>query len=216
MPVGRCGGTDVSSSCNTQNSRHSHQIVLDQDSPTHLPSPPWCKMCAEFRGRDSPHREQLKIDAVVPQPQFDYGYMGNGGLLQMACFVVGTDTSSGAIHATMVPDSKKMDMHHVVAGTATWVRDLDAFVHTETKKELRSCCWIKWQKNVVLKDKTGKFYNKCYRQRAIRATVPRRKPSPQSAVLFAHIWQFSKTKSRLSIRHAAWVLTRYNPSSRPP
>ena len=32
--------------------------------------------------------------------------------------------ASRAIHATMVPDSKKMDMPFVVAGTATWVRDL--------------------------------------------------------------------------------------------
>ena len=30
--------------------------------------------------------------------------MGDGGPLQIACFLVGTDTSSGAIHATMVPD----------------------------------------------------------------------------------------------------------------
>ena len=47
---------------------------------------------------DSRSRDQLKIDAVV-----DYAYMGDGGL---------------------VPDSKKMDMQHVVAGTAKWVRDL--------------------------------------------------------------------------------------------
>ena len=51
-------------------------------------------------------------------------YMGDGGPLQIACFLVGTDTSSGAIHATMVPDTKKMDMHHAVATTARWVRDL--------------------------------------------------------------------------------------------
>ena len=88
------------------------------DSLTHFPSQPWCKMCVESRGRDS------KIDAVVPQLQFDFGYMADGGPLQIACFLVGADTSSGAIHATMVPDSKKMDMPYVVAATATWVRDL--------------------------------------------------------------------------------------------
>ena len=85
------------------------QIVMEQHSLTHFPSQPWCKMCVESRGRDSPHREQSKIDAVVPQLQFDYGYMGDGGRLQVACFLVRADTSSGAIHATMVPDSKKMD-----------------------------------------------------------------------------------------------------------
>ena len=50
-----------------------------------------------------------EIDAIVPQ---------------IACFLVGADTSSGATHATMVPDSKKMDMPYVVAATAKWVRDL--------------------------------------------------------------------------------------------
>ena len=100
------------------------QIVMELRSVTHFPSQPWCKMCVESRGRDSPHRQQWKNDAVVPQLQFDYGYMGDGGPLQIACFFVGADTSSGAIHATMIPDSKKMDMPHVVAATAKWVRDL--------------------------------------------------------------------------------------------
>ena len=100
------------------------QTVMEQHSVTHFPSQPCCKMCVESRGRDSPHREQSNIDAVVPQLQFDYGYMGDGGPLQIACFLVGADTSSGAIHAPMVPDSKKMDMPHVVAATAKWVRDL--------------------------------------------------------------------------------------------
>ena len=95
------------------------QIVMEQHSLTHFPSQPWCKICVESRGRDSPHREQPEIDAVVPQLQFvDYRYMGDGGPLQIACFFVGADTSSGAIHATMVPDSKKMDMPCVVAAEA--------------------------------------------------------------------------------------------------
>ena len=88
------------------------QIVLDQHSVTHFPSQPWCKMCVD--------REQSKIDAVVPQLRFADGYLGDGGPLQIACFLVG----SGAIHATMVRDSKNMDMPHVVAGTAKRVRDL--------------------------------------------------------------------------------------------
>ena len=96
------------------------QIVMEQLNLTHFPSQPWCKMCIQSRGHDSRHREQ----SVVPQLQFDYGYMGDGGPLQIACFLEGTDTSSGAIHATMVPDSKKMDKPNVVATTAKWVRDL--------------------------------------------------------------------------------------------
>ena len=68
------------------------QIVMEQHSMTHFPSQPWCKMCVESRGHDSPHREQSKIDAAVPQLQFDYGYMVDGGPRRMACFLVGTDT----------------------------------------------------------------------------------------------------------------------------
>ena len=69
----------------------------------------------------------------------DYGYMGDGGPLQIVCFLVGTDTSSGAIHATTVPDSKKMGMLHVVAATAKWVRDLEYSQNTENQRhEIRS------------------------------------------------------------------------------
>ena len=64
--------------------------------------------------------------------------MGDGGFLQIGCYLVETDTSSGAIHAMMVSDSKKMDMPHVVAGTAKWVRDLVYSQHTENQRhELR-------------------------------------------------------------------------------
>ena len=122
----------------------SDQIVLDQHSLTHFLSQPWCKMCVASPGRDSPHREQSNIDAAVPQLQFDYGYMGDGGPLQIACFLVGTDTSSEAIHATMVPDSKKMDMPYVVAETAKWVRDFVTWgIHSAQKINDMSCNqWI--------------------------------------------------------------------------
>ena len=53
------------------------RIVMEQQSLAHFPSQPWCKMCVESRGLDSPHREQSKIDAVVPQLQLDYGHMGD-------------------------------------------------------------------------------------------------------------------------------------------
>ena len=113
------------------------QIVMELHSLTLFLGQPWCKMCVEYRGRDSPHRDQSKIDAVVSQRQFDYGYMGDGDQIQIACFLVGAHTSSGAIHATMVSDSKKMDIPYVVAATAKWVRDLEYerfFVYLETKK----------------------------------------------------------------------------------
>ena len=93
-------------------------------------------MCVEARGRDSPHREQSKIDAIVTQLQFDYGYIGDEGPPQIACFLVGADTSPGAI---MVPDSKKMDMPHVKAETAKWLRDLEyerCFVHVDKRSSV--------------------------------------------------------------------------------
>ena len=62
-------------------------------------------------------------------------------------------------------------------GCVTW--SMNAFVYMERKKGFFSCYWTMWQKNVVLKDKTGKFYGKCHRHRAIRAMEPLRKPSPQ-------------------------------------
>ena len=93
------------------------QIVLDQHSLTRFPSLPWCKVRVESGGRDAPHGEQTNTDAVMPQLQFHCGHMGDGGPPQIACFFVGTDTTSGAIHATMVPDSHEMDMPCVVAGT---------------------------------------------------------------------------------------------------
>ena len=110
------------------------QIGMEQHNLTHFPSQSWCKMCVESRGRDSPHPEQSKIDAVVPQLQFDFGYMGDGSPLLIACFLVGADTSSGAIHATMVPDSKKTDMPYVVAATAKSVRDLVYSQHTDNQR----------------------------------------------------------------------------------
>ena len=81
-------------------------------------------MRVESPEHDSPHRDLSKIDPVVPQLQFDYGFVGDGGPLQIACSLVGADTSSQSIHATMVPDSKKIDMPYVVVATAKWVRDL--------------------------------------------------------------------------------------------
>ena len=51
------------------------QIVLDQHNLTLSPSQQ-CKVRVKSRDRDSPHRDQSKIDIVVPQLQFDDGHMG--------------------------------------------------------------------------------------------------------------------------------------------
>ena len=95
-------------------------------------------MCVESRGRDSPYREQCKIDAVVPQLQFDYRYMGDGSRLQNACFLVEADTSSGAIHAPML-------MRRRPNWCATWLAfclhaDKEGVLQLLLDKVARECC----------------------------------------------------------------------------
>ena len=115
MPLGPQAWEDVEEPLPSRPTTLRDPGTRDQIVLTHFPSLLWCKVCVKSRGRDSPHREQSNIDAVVPQRQFDYGHMLDGSPLQIACFLVGTDTSYGAIHATMVPGSKRMDMPYVVA-----------------------------------------------------------------------------------------------------
>ena len=108
------------------------QIMMEQQNLTHFPSQPWCKVCVEARGHDSPHRKQSKIDAAVPQVQLGHGYIGDGGSLQIACFLVGADTSSAAIHATMVPTPRRwtcpMLWRQQPSGCVTWG------IHTENQR----------------------------------------------------------------------------------
>ena len=106
-------------------------------------------------------------------------------------------------------------------GGVTW--GMNAFVYMETKKEFYNCHWTKWQKNVVLKDKTGRFCDKCHRHRAIRAMEQREESRLHSsrglagtylAVINDKIPSFAVTPHSpmlpWTIRHAAWILTRYN------
>ena len=90
---------------------------------------------------------------------------------------------------------------HVVDGTAKWVRDLvygRFCLHVATEEGFLQLQLDNVGKGMSsLKDKSGKFHDQCHRRRAIRAREQRRKPSPKCADLLEHIWQFSKTKSRL-------------------
>ena len=200
------------------------QIVMEQHNLTHFPCQLWCKMCVDSRGHDSPHREQSKIDAVVPQLQLDYGYMGDGGPLQIACFLVGTDTPSGAIHATMVPDSKTMDMPYFVATTAKRVRDLglERFcLHGDIEGVLQLLrdkvakeCRPEGQDWQILRQvsPTQSHQSNGAAEKAVstvrglvRTYLAVIKDKIQSFVMIIHIYMFPWT-----IRHAAWILTRYN------
>ena len=88
-----------------------------------------------------------------------------------------------------VPDSKKMDMPFVVAGTAKWVRDLGY----ETN-DFFSCCWTQWQKH-VLKDKTRRQVSPTQRHQSNGAVEKGRLHSARS---WSHICGSSqRQKSRL-------------------
>ena len=171
------------------------QIVLDQHSLTHFPSQLWCNMCG---GRESPLRERSTIDAVVPQLQFDYGNMGDGlDRLYFSSFEQ-TLLLYFMRHWCQTPRiwACLAWLLEEPSGCVIW--SVNDSVYTETRNEFFSCYWTKLPKNVVLKDKAGKFHDKCRQHRVSRPMAQRRRPSPQCAVLLSHAWKHSKTKSRLS------------------
>ena len=199
------------------------QIVMEQHNLRHLPNQPWCKMCVESRGHDSPHREQSKkIDAVVPQPQFDYGYMGDGALCRQRA-------SSCEQIPLLEPSTRRWCQNprrwkfpslsqQQPSGCVT-------FVYMETRERVLQLLLdqVAEECRSERQDWHGRFCDKCHRHRAIRAMEQRRKPSPQHVDLLEHIWQGSKkskipsfamtTHSQMipwTTRHAAWILTRYN------
>ena len=65
MPIGPQALDDEEEPMPSPPAKLKDPIELDQHSLTHFPSQPWCTVCVESRGRDSPQREQSKIDAVV-------------------------------------------------------------------------------------------------------------------------------------------------------
>ena len=181
-------------------------------------------MCVESQKHDSPHREQSKIDAVVPQLQFDYEFMGDGDPLQIACFLVGTDTSSGAIHSTMVPDSKKMVMPYVVAATAKWVRDLayERFcLHGDNEGVLQLLldkvakeCRPEGQDRQILRQVSPTQSHQSNGAAEKAVSTVRGLAETYLAVIKDKIPSFAVTTHSpmlpWTIRHAAWILTRYN------
>ena len=163
-----------------------------------------CKICVESRGHDSPRREQSKIDAVVPQLEDSSTRRGYCGWVTEA--LCRSRASSWEQTPLLEPSTRRwcptprrwtcpMLSRQQPNGCVTW--GYERFLSTWRQKEFFSCYWTRWQKNVVLKDKTGKFYDKYHRHRAIRAMEQLRRQSPQCVDSLEHIWQFSKTKSRL-------------------
>ena len=162
------------------------QIVLYQHSLTHFPSQLRCHVCVESRGREFRSREQSKFDSVVPQLQFDYGYMGTEAFCRL-------HPSSWEQTPLLEPYTRHL----------TWclgqrngcvIGSMNASLYKEKGTSSSVAAGQSCPNNVVLMDKADKFYTKCYRHRVIRATAPRRKPSPKCAVLPAHIWQLFNDK----------------------
>ena len=65
MPIGPQTLDDVEEPMPARPATPVQDRGTQQQSLTHFPSQPWCKMSVESRRRESPHREQSKIDAVV-------------------------------------------------------------------------------------------------------------------------------------------------------
>ena len=141
----------------------------------------------------------------------------HGGLRPSAdcVFLVRTDTSSG----TMVPDTKKMDMPYVVAGTAKWRRDL----------EYERLCPHGDKEGVpqLLLDQVAKEY----RPEGQDLQIPRQVSPTQSdqsngaaEKAVSTVCGLARLKDKIpssdvtthssmlpwTIKHAAWVLERYN------
>ena len=110
------------------------QIVMEQHNLTHFPSQPGAR-CAS-NPEDTIHHTENSRTSMQLYLNFSLimGTWGMEALHRQRASFVRTDTSSGAVHATMVPDSKKMDMLHVVAATAKWVRDVGYSKHTENQR----------------------------------------------------------------------------------
>ena len=164
------------------------QKVLDQHSLTHFPCQPWCKVCVESQGRDSPHREQSRVTQWCHNFSLT-AIWDTEAVYRLHVSSRAQTTSSQAIHATLVPDSKKMDMPTWLLEQPNWcvMWGTNASVYTETRKEFPSNHWTKLQKNVVLREKTGTFFDKCHRHRATRAMATRRRPFPQCAVFASFV-----------------------------
>ena len=151
-----------------------------------------------MKGHDSPHREQSKVDAIVPQLQFDYGYVVDGGPLQIACFPVGADTSSGSIHATMVPDSKNSCPHGDREGVVQLLLDKECRPEGQDWQILRQV------------SPTQSHQGNGAAEKAV--SIVRALDKTKLADIEDQVLSFTATTHSpmlpWTIRHTAWILTR--------
>ena len=113
-----------------------------------------------------------------------------------------------------------MDMPYAVAATAQWVRDLgyERFCLHGDEEGVLQLLLDKVAKIMVLKDKTGRFCATQSHQRNGAAeeavSTVRGLSTTYLAVLKDKIPSFEETTHTpmlpWTIRHAAWILTRYN------
>ena len=122
------------------------QIVMEQHNLTHFPSQPCASNLEDVIHRIEKSRKSMQLClnfSLTP----------------------GTWEMEALCRLRKVPTPRRwtcsMLLREQPNGCVTWC--MNAFVYMETKKEFFSCYWTKWQKNVVLKDKTGRFCDKCHR-----------------------------------------------------
>ena len=77
------------------------QIVVEYHKLTYFPSQPWFK---RYPVDETVHVvNSRKLMQWCLNFSLIFGYMGDGGALQIACFLFGTDASSGAIFVFLTP-----------------------------------------------------------------------------------------------------------------
>ena len=146
------------------------QIVMEQHSLTHILRVSPGARCAS-NPEDTIHHISLTTDTWVTEaPCTSRASWWEQTLL--------LETST----RRWCPTPRRWTCPYVVAATAKWVRDMgyERFcLHGDTRRSSSVATGQSGKRIVVQKDKTGKFYNKCHRHRAIRAVEHQRKPSPQ-------------------------------------
>jgi len=99
------------------------QEEVERHNLTHLPAMPWCETCQKCKGNDAAHYARDRKDAVTPVIMFDYAEAGVKDDLENFEFVVGSDTSTGAIWASSVL-VKGRDDAYVIGSAVSWLGEL--------------------------------------------------------------------------------------------
>ena len=84
------------------------QAEIDEHMTTHLPYRSWCRFCIRGCGKVADHRQQDKVEHVVPEFHMDYAFMGTeevkGSMDKRAATILGVKERDRRMHmSTIVP-----------------------------------------------------------------------------------------------------------------